>query len=241
MTSTTRTERLRQATLNEIKEVARRQMAQQGEAALSLNAIAREMGVTPPALYRYFENRDALVTALIVDAFGALAEALEATEERMHQADYAERFVALGEAYREWAIQNPHDYALIYGTPIPGYHAPPEITVPVASRVLTAFGLFFKEAWEAGRLTLPTAFVTIPAALKQAATTAVSNVSKDKQAPAVLLVTLSVRARLHGLVWAELFHQFPPGTAEGGELYGLEIAAINDWLGLAVKNSKQRK
>lgn len=232
----THSELMRQTTINEIKTVARRQMAAQGEASLSLNAIAREMGLTPPALYRYFENRDALITALIVDAFGALADTLDTALSATAGA-FSERFGALAQAYRDWAMAHPHDYALIYGTPIPGYHAPDTVTVPVASRILAAFGLFFKEAWESGRLTLPQAYATLPAPLKKAATAAVSTYSKDKSAPNVLAVTLSVRARLHGLVWAELFQQFPVGTAEAGYLYGLEVNAVSDWLQL----DKQRK
>lgn len=232
----THSELMRQTTINEIKTVARRQMAEQGEASLSLNAIAREMGLTPPALYRYFDSRDALITALIVDAFGALAEGLEKALAET-QGPFAARFTKLARTYRDWAMAHPHDYALIYGTPIPGYHAPAEVTVPVASRVLTALALFFKEAWDAGRLTLPAAYATLPAPLKKAATTAVGDYSKDKNAPNVLAVTLSVRARLHGLVWAELFQQFPVGTAEAGYLYGLEVNAVSDWLQL----DKQRK
>ena len=228
-----RVERLRQATITEIKEVARKQMAEQGEAALSLGAIAREMGMTAPALYRYFENRDALVTALIVDAFGALAHALEAANAATAHQDYATRFRALATAYRAWAVQHPHDYTLVYGTPLPGYHAPQEVTVPVASRVLLALGLLFKEAWEAGYLTLPAAYAAIPAALKETAAALIRDIWKDEQAAAVLLLTLSVRSQLHGLVWAELYHHLPPGIGEAGELYHLEVAAIGQRLGLA--------
>jgi len=230
-----RAERQRQATLAEIKSVARNQMAQQGEASLSLNAIARAMGMTPPALYRYFDSREALITALIIDAFTALGDDLQTAHESgntTHSAHYAQRFNALAQAYRAWAITNPHDYSLIYGTPLPGYHAPAELTVPVASRILTIFGLFFKDAWEAGHLTLPLAYNTLPSSLKKSALAAIGNLSKDKHAPAILMVTLSVRARLHGLVWAELHHQFPPGLAEDGHFYTLELAAISDWLQL---------
>lgn len=228
-----RAERLRTATILEIKDVARKQMAAQGQAALSLGAIAREMGMTTPALYRYFDNRDALVTALIVDAYSALATTLEEVNAAPPKQDFAEWFRALAIAYRSWAMHYPHDYALIFGTPIPGYHAPPDVTVPAANRVLIAFGLFFKAAWEADCLSLPAAYLAIPVALQQTAAALVSAVSQEEQASAVFLLSLSVRSQLHGLVWAELYHHFPPGIADAGQLYNLELAALTARLGLA--------
>src|SRR5215211_2916846 len=105
----TRRERLRDAAYAEIKSIARRQMAEQGAAALSLRAIAAAMGVTPPALYRYYKSRDELVTALIVDAYNDMADALEAAAAAHPAADYAGRFLAVALAYRAWAIAHPAD------------------------------------------------------------------------------------------------------------------------------------
>src|ERR1044071_6457335 len=116
------------------------------------------MGMTTPALYRYFESRDALITALIIDAYQALARALEQADLAASGDAYGARFQALARAYHDWSVAHPHEYALIYGTPIPGYHAPREQTVPVASRILLAFGLLFKAAWEAGYLRIPAAY-----------------------------------------------------------------------------------
>jgi AcrR family transcriptional regulator len=129
-----RREQRREDTYNEIKEVARRQMAQFGTATLSLRAIAQEMKMTAPAIYRYFESRDALITALIVDAFNALAEALEIARDNHPNTDAIERLVAVMLAYREWAVTYPSDFQLIYGNPIPGYHAPRDVTVPAVVR-----------------------------------------------------------------------------------------------------------
>jgi AcrR family transcriptional regulator len=228
-----RAERLREATIAEIKGMARRQMAEQGYAALSLGAIARAMGLTTPALYRYFENRDALVTQLIIDAYQALATALEQADAAAPSHDYEARFRALARAYRDWAVAHPHDYALIFGTPIPGYHAPRERTVPVAARILLAFGILLKAAWEAGHLSIPAAYITMSAELRETAAQIVSPLSHDRSAPELLLTTLTVRSQLHSLVWAELLGHFPPGIAESGELYNLEVAAISARLGLA--------
>jgi AcrR family transcriptional regulator len=228
-----RAERLREAAISEIKATARRQMAEQGQAALSLGAIARAMGMTTPALYRYFESRDALITELIIDAYQALTIALEQADAATPSDDYAARFQALARAYHDWAVAHPHEYALIYGTPIPGYHAPRERTVPVAARILLAFGMLFKAAWEAGNLRIPAAYTTMSSELRETAVQLMSDLSRDVHAPEVLLATLTVRGLLHSLVWAELYGHFPPGIAESGELYNLEVTAISARLGLA--------
>ena len=110
-----RRQRVRQATIEEIKSTARQQMAGSGAAALSLGAIARAMGMTPPALYRYFRNRHALVIALIVDAYDAQAGALEGYREGLEPDDFEGQFLTLMRAYRQWAMEHPEDYALMNG------------------------------------------------------------------------------------------------------------------------------
>jgi AcrR family transcriptional regulator len=136
-----RRERLREATVEEIKSVARQQMAEQGAAALSLRAIAAQMGMTAPALYGYFKSRDELVTALILDAYYALADTLTETAEG--QNDQVQAILAKLLRFRTWALENKADFSLIFGTPIPGYHAPAELTLPAArkSAVLLAQAL----------------------------------------------------------------------------------------------------
>ena len=137
--ATTRRERQREATSAEIKAVARRQMAADGPASLSLRGIAAEIGMTAPGLYRYFSSRDDLVTALIVDAYQSLGEAIDAAQNAAPRGDYPGRLLAAATAYRCWSLERPADFALIFGTPIPGYHAPQEVTVPV---VVAAFRPF---------------------------------------------------------------------------------------------------
>lgn len=130
--------RLHAATREEAKGIALRQLAEGGIAALSLNAIGREMGLTGPALYRYFAGRDALLTDLIRDAYGDLAAAIEAVAPPGDAADPASTLRALAAAFRAWALAQPHRYLLIYGTPVPGYVAPPD-TVALARRILAPF------------------------------------------------------------------------------------------------------
>ncbi|MFE1364515.1 TetR/AcrR family transcriptional regulator [Streptomyces anulatus] len=115
-------ERYRAQVRAEIKEHAWKQIAEAGASALSLNAIAKQMGVSGPALYRYFAGRDELITELIRDAYRSLADAVHAAA--VTGADPA----GLAHVLRDWALADPHRYFLIYGTPVPGYHAPEEIT-----------------------------------------------------------------------------------------------------------------
>ena len=132
-------ERVRRELTDEIKAVALAQLAASGGAALSLRAIAREMGMASSALFRYFPNRDALLTALIIDTYGALADATEAAEARVHALPVGDRWMAICHAVRDWAVTHPHEYALIFGSPIPGYAAPQD-TIGPASRVPMMLG-----------------------------------------------------------------------------------------------------
>ena len=120
----------------EIKATARRHLAEVGAPALSLRAVARELGLASSAVYRYFESRDALLTALIVDAFDAVGGAAERAVAAAPPA-FDARWRALAHAVRRWAVEHPHDYALVYGSPVPGYAAPQD-TVGPAGRVSLA-------------------------------------------------------------------------------------------------------
>ena len=124
-------ERVRAEMTDEIKEAARRQLAEQGAASLSLRAVAREVGLVSSAVYRYFPSRDDLLTALIVDAYNALGAAAEATEAGRRRST-TERWMALATAVRSWAREHRHEYALIYGSPVPGYEAPADTVEPAA-------------------------------------------------------------------------------------------------------------
>jgi len=150
MMALTRRERQRLITADEIKQVARRQMAESGAAVLSLRAIAAEMGLTAPALYRYYPNRDALVTALIVDAFDALGTAIRDAASSDPQGASGERMLAALRTYRAWALAHPAEFALLFGTPIPGYVAPRETTIPAAARAFAALVDVLRAAWESG-------------------------------------------------------------------------------------------
>src|SRR3954447_11879320 len=122
-----------------IQATGRRHLAEVGPAALSLRAIAREVGLVSSAVYRYFPSRDDLLTALIIEAYDELGDAVEAADAGVRDRDdLAGRFLAVGNAIRDWARANPHEYALLYGSPVPGYAAP-DTTIPSAARVTGAF------------------------------------------------------------------------------------------------------
>ena len=135
--ATTR-DRVRAELTIEIKNIARRHLADGGSAALSLRAVARELGMVSSAVYRYFPSRDDLLTALIVDAYNTVGEALETADASRRRSDLVGRWLAMAKALRSWAIAHPQEYALIYGSPVPGYRAP-EATIDPASRVSLVF------------------------------------------------------------------------------------------------------
>ena len=127
-------ERARAATTAEIVRLARAQMAAEGAAALSLRAIARDMDMVSSAIYRYFPSRDDLLTALIIDSYDRLGAAVEAGEgAERRRTDYRARWRAAAHALRSWAVEHPSEWALLFGTPVPGYAAPPT-TIPAATR-----------------------------------------------------------------------------------------------------------
>src|SRR6516164_11651854 len=143
-------ERARAELTREIKQEARRQLAAHGAEGLSLRAVARELGMVSSALYRYFPSRDELLTALIIDAYDALGDAAEAADAGRPAADIRGRWAATCHAVRNWALAHPHEYALIYGSPVPGYQAP-QATVAPAARVARVAGGMVADAWREAR------------------------------------------------------------------------------------------
>jgi AcrR family transcriptional regulator len=129
--------------IDEIKKVARRHLAADG-ANLSLRAVARELGMASSAIYRYFASRDDLLTALIVDAYNALGDAVEAADAAVDRGDFSRRWLEICRGIRRWALANPAEYALIFGSPVPGYSAPEE-TVMAATRTPGALIRVFAE------------------------------------------------------------------------------------------------
>lgn len=142
-------ERVRAELTAEITDAARRQLAEVGAAALSLRAVAREVGLVSSAVYRYFPSRDDLLTRLIIDGYDALGATAEAAD--LPDDDPRARWLAVCRAVRAWALAHPHEYALLYGSPVPGYSAPQD-TVPAATRVGVVLGRILGDAARSGAL-----------------------------------------------------------------------------------------
>jgi AcrR family transcriptional regulator len=128
-----------------VLDVAQRLLARDGAAALSLREVAREMGQSSSALYRYFANRDELLTALILDAYNDLGAAVETAEALVPRLKYRSRFRSAARAIRQWSVTHPHEYALIFGSPVPGYAAP-EVTVVAATRTTVVLARIVADA-----------------------------------------------------------------------------------------------
>lgn len=121
-----------------IVELGRRQLVDRGAAGLSVRAIARDLGMVSSAVYRYVSSRDELLTLLLVDAYSELADAVDRARETIGES-WSDDVIAIARAVRGWAVAHPARWALLYGTPVPGYHAPAERTMVAGTRVVGAF------------------------------------------------------------------------------------------------------
>jgi len=215
--------RYRAATREEAKDIALRQLAEGGTGAVSLNAIGKEMGVSGPALYRYFASRDALLTELIVGAYGDLAATVEAADVATRRDDDGavprQRLRALSAALRAWALAQPHRYLLLYGTPVPGYVAPAG-TVPLAQRALAPI-LDALAALPAPATATDPRLDTLDAQFAARAR------ETDQQIPGpVLRRGITWWTRLHGLLSLEVEGHFAGMGFDPALLYAAEVDAL---------------
>jgi AcrR family transcriptional regulator len=220
----TRRERARAATLEEIKRAALEQIATVGGAGLSLRGVARAIGMSPAGLYRYYDGRDALLTDLIADAYGALAAALEEAAVGSAGATAPARLLAVAAAYRRWALDHPSRFLLIFGTPVPGYAAPEGGPTTVAmQRVGFAFLSVAAAGLSAGELRAP-ARRTAPNE-----TRAAGSLPAGFPAEAVAPL-LGLWGSLHGLVTLELVGQLDWAFPAAETFFEAEMsAAIARW------------
>ncbi|MET7286547.1 TetR/AcrR family transcriptional regulator [Streptomyces sp. NPDC005573] len=209
-----------------IKDAARRQLAAEGAAKLSLRAIARELGMVSSALYRYFPSRDDLLTALIIDAYDSLGEAAEAAHAAVPGTDFTRRWTAVCEAVRTWALAHPHEYALIYGSPVPGYSAP-MTTVPAASRVGLLLVAVIRDAHQGPGLgPLP-----LPADLRPEAERMTADIAPDLP-PEATTALVTAWAELYGLVGFELFGQFNRMVEDRAVFFRHAVGRLGESVGL---------
>ncbi|MDF4249123.1 TetR/AcrR family transcriptional regulator [Streptomyces sp. WMMB303] len=215
-----------------IKEEARRQLAEQGASRLSLRAVARELGVASSALYRYFPSRDDLLTALITDAYDALgAAAEEALAEAESAGDtHLVRWRAVCRAVRGWSLAHPHEYALLYGSPVPGYAAP-SATIRPASRAGLALLRVLSDAYAVGALRAPARAAAAPEPVLRDTERLVAELAVPLP-PAVAAEAVAVWAQLFGLVGFELFGQFANVIDAGDAFFDHAAERLADQVGL---------
>ncbi|MFD9471273.1 TetR/AcrR family transcriptional regulator [Streptomyces goshikiensis] len=187
-----------------IKDEARRMLAAEGAAKLSLRAVARELGMVSSALYRYFPSRDELLTALIVDAYDSVGAAAEEADARARAAGAPPRvrWADVCGAFRAWALAHPHEYSLIYGSPVPGYSAPLDTVGPAARAANTLIGIV-RAAHQGRGIALP----PLPAALRAEAERMTADFAEGLP-PEVTAALVAAWAQLVGLVSCEVFGQF---------------------------------
>jgi AcrR family transcriptional regulator len=228
--SSTARERVRAELTREITEIAQRQLATEGAAGLSLRAVAREMGMVSSAIYRYFPSRDDLLTALIIKGYNAIGEAVEKADAACARDDYAGRWLAVCRAVRDWALARPHEYALLYGSPVPGYQAPQD-TVGPAMRDSVVYGRILSEAYAAGALNPPDdrpppppSFAGDAELLREAV---MPGLPDDVLTRAVVAWT-----GLFGMVSFELFGQFNNVITDRAALFDHTMACLARLIGL---------
>jgi AcrR family transcriptional regulator len=206
-----------------IQETAWKQITEFGAPALSLRAIARELKITAPAIYNYFPDRDALVTALIIDAFTSFGDWQLEARDSLPESDLPGRMYAIGLAYRDWAHTFPQRYQLIFGTPIPGYEAPLEKTFPPSARSLSALVSVVEALRVAGKLNVDS-FPKVKAEYK-VSFEAWKTYGVDADVLS-LSVAMIIWSRVHGIVSLEIQGNLPPFGPKGDAFYRYELDAI---------------
>lgn len=224
-------ERARARTLEDITRIGRSHLATQGAAALSVRAVARDLGVVSSAIYRYVRSRDDLLTLLVIDGYDELGDAVDAAVSTVSDDDYRGRFLAIGRAVRTWALQEPATYALLFGSPVPGYEAPGERTIGPGTRVVGALVQVWGDAHAAGAVQ-DLAPVSVPRKLAAD----VRRIRKDFPTSApddLVLRGVLGWAALFGCVNFEVFGQYGPDTfAAADQLFEVQLQLLADTSGL---------
>jgi AcrR family transcriptional regulator len=221
--------RIRAETAYEIKTVALKHMAANGTAAISLRAIARDMGMTAGAIYSYYDNRDVLISALIADVYTALAEELKLAREKFPADDAAGRIHAHGVAYRQWAISRPEEFRLLYGDPEPDY-TPPEggAAAEAEGNLCAALLELVSAAW-------PQAAATIALDEYEWSDFDEDFARRAKEVgllPAAAALSMRIWGRMHGLVALEVYGHISPQVSDPVKLYRTEMGELTRSLGL---------
>jgi AcrR family transcriptional regulator len=215
----------------EILAVAGTHVARDGAAAISLRSIARDLGMAPSAIYRYFDGRDALLSALILSAYGSLAdEAERAAHEVGSGTDQAGRWLAVPRAMRRWALEHPHQWGLIFGTPVPGYHAP-EDTIEPYTRMAVALVRPLLAAHEEGRLRPDEQRRPVTDELR-AAVAPVAEALLPGMPGEMVVLLLQAYTAIIGAISLEVFGHWRNTVLEPGLLFDATVTRAGETIGL---------
>ncbi|WP_258228995.1 TetR/AcrR family transcriptional regulator [Arthrobacter sp. HMWF013] len=225
-------ERARARTIADIVRLGRTHLATDGAAALSLRAVARDLGVVSSAVYRYVANRDELLTLLLVDAYDELGDAVDAAVDAVPEDDFAGRFLELGRAVRKWALKEPARYGLLFGSPVPGYQAPAGQTTMPGTRVIFRLVGIINSAWRAGALAQEPGPAVVPSALSADLAAIRTELGLDVP-DEVLANGALVWTSLFGAVSFEVFGQYGADTFSArDELFEHHLAVLAGVAGL---------
>ena len=215
----TRRERLRTEALAEIRRHGYEQIAQGGPTALSLNGIAKAMGMSGPALYRYFPSRDELLATLVTESYEDLADTLTAAAAKARRRAAEGRLQAVADAFRGWALAQPHRYRLVFGSTYGSGALAPERVIPASQRSMNVFLTAVSDLEHA-----PEPF-RVPRALERELE-AWAAAAKDPHHPRVLLRGVVAWTRLHGIISLEIEGVFAQMGLDPALLYGAEVSAL---------------
>jgi AcrR family transcriptional regulator len=211
-------ERYRVQVRQEVKEAALRQIAEAGPGGLSISAIGKQLGVSGPALYRYFASRDDLLTELVIDAYHDLADTLTLATSDVSGHDPRLRFDALARAYRSWAVAQPHRYRLLFGPPLPGYDAHGQRLIDAAQKAMNL--LLDIVGASADHASHPPAQ---PLASQLAAWAQPHHPGMNA---AVALQAVLAWSRLHGIVSLEIAGNFASMGLDPDQLFEIQLVTL---------------
>ncbi|NIH85940.1 TetR/AcrR family transcriptional regulator [Amycolatopsis granulosa] len=217
-------ERARAELTREIKDEARRQLGEVGPHGLSLRAVARELGMVSSALYRYFPSRDHLLTDLIIDAYNEIGEAAERADDP--SAKPRERWMRVWAGTRDWAKRNPHEYSLIYGSPVPGYHAPQDTIAP-AGRVAVALVRVMEAAELGPAMAGPPLSAELAGQADRVRTALGTSLTDDD-----LVRLITAWTHLFGAISFELFGQYARTADPADHYFAYAAAQMADFVGV---------
>jgi AcrR family transcriptional regulator len=223
VTPLSRRERIRAETVREIREIALRQVDEGGPVALSLNAIAREMGMSGPGLYRYFASRDELLGALLTDCYAQLVVAVREADEAAARRSPAARLAANAAAYRGWALKHPRRYALLFGGREEGFADPAEAIAEIHEGMLVLLRIFADLTGGRVRTGRPDKLD------RQFMDWARRRADSEGFSPQVLRLGVLFWTRMHGIVSLELSAVFEDMRLDGRALLDDEVRRVVDW------------